>query len=255
MPGWDKQCRVDAAKFGCDGKESRLQIKPGRAATMTNDYKRYGRTAFGIRNGDELAAQRGGAGVTLASQRLIETGTCRVTKNEGWTLLRWDRDRMKLSTKAGLVGFVLALCGIEPGPAAAGAPNTPIARADATIDSRLTKITEALRTREATTGIEGSEPVLVAAAFLNSAPSFRNHVSGWRNGYPYWVNSGTFHNSGAHFLNNASGFRNSVSGWRNSIPGWVNGGGFRNSGSFKNSGGSFKNSGGGFRNGGGFYNR
>jgi cytoplasmic tRNA 2-thiolation protein 1 len=176
---------------------------------------------------------------------------------------------MKLSTTAGLVGFLLALSSVEAGTASAALESGP--GGDASLEARINRMTGSVRAREASTPIEFDGPTEVAAAvFLNSAPSFRNYVSGWRNThYPYWVNSGAWNNAGIHFLNTAPSFRNTYSGWRNAgISGWPNGGSFRNGGfanggGFHNggfaNGGGFRNggfaNGGGFRNGGGFYNR
>jgi rSAM-associated Gly-rich repeat protein len=157
---------------------------------------------------------------------------------------------MKMTTKAGLVGFLLALSGLDVPPAEAAADRSAQAPADLSVDSRLSRIAEAIKQRESriqTADNSGDGPITIAATFLNSAPSFRNHVSGWRNNFSYWANTGSFRNSGVHFLNNAPSFRNATAGWLNRISGWVNGGGFRNGGGFAN--------GGGFRNGGGFYNR
>ena len=154
-------------------------------------------------------------------------------------------------TGAGVLGFLLAL-------ATAGSVRADAASAPATdgnvLEGRLTRLTGALRENEGQLHVvAGNDPVYVAYAFLNSAPSFRNNVGGWINRVGGWPNVGTFYNTGIHFLNNVSGFRNSYSGWPNRVAGWLNGGGFHNGGGFRN-GGAFANGGGGFRNSGGFAN-
>jgi uncharacterized membrane protein YgcG len=141
---------------------------------------------------------------------------------------------------------------LEAPPAAAVGLPEQSGPSDPSVESRLARVTEALRAREAAQPIEIDAATMLAAVFLNSAPSFRNYVSGWRNNYPYWVNHGTFYNSGVHFLNNVPSFRNYTSGWRNNINGWANGGGFRNGGFANGGGGAFRN--GGFANGNGFHN-
>jgi len=207
---------------------------------------------------------------------------------------------MKLSHRAGLVGLMLAL-GASSAPqadaAAGGASPAQPDEGSTSIDGRLSALGNAIHRQEATLGMPletPDGPVMVAQAFLNyaptfrnatygfrnavpawynigvwnnngihflnNAPSFRNTYGGWRNAYPGWVNHGTFYNSGAGFRNYATGFRNSYNGWKNNVGGWANGGGsgaFKNggSGAFKNGGSGFHNGGGSFRNGGGFYNR
>jgi rSAM-associated Gly-rich repeat protein len=159
---------------------------------------------------------------------------------------------------AGLLGFLLAL-------AAAGTPRAdalPLAAAPAGgLEGRLARLTDAFRKNEGYLQVvPTNDPVYIGYAFLNNAPSFRNHTGGWLNRVSGWPNHGTFYNTGAKFLNNVPSFRNAFVGWPNHVSGWVNAGGFRNSGGFANGGGfrnagGFANGGGAFRNGGGFYNR
>jgi rSAM-associated Gly-rich repeat protein len=172
------------------------------------------------------------------------------------------------NANAGLLGFLLALSALATTPRAEAATDT--APGGNTIDDRLSRLTDAMRESESTLQVmPTTDPVYLAqGVFVNAAPSFRNHVGGWVNRAPGWINAGAFGNSGIHFLNNGGGFRNYYEGWPNRVNGWRNGGGsgwanaggFRNGGGFYNGGffnGGFHNAGfhnGGFRNGGGFGN-
>jgi rSAM-associated Gly-rich repeat protein len=193
---------------------------------------------------------------------------------------------MKVSQRAGLVGFMLALCGLLTPKADASAPEPQAApeKDKPSIDSRLSAVADALRVKESSMvdPLDTPDgPVRVANVFLNFAPSFRNYTGGFLNhAAPGWINAGTFYNSGVHFLNNVPSFRNYYGGWINRYPGWVNhgtfynsGAGFRNynsgfrnnyngwhnypggfvNGGFRNGGGTFANGGGGFHNGGGAF--
>lgn len=140
---------------------------------------------------------------------------------------------MDITTRTGLVGFFLALSTlpISGGMAATSQAATP----DATpqnaqpIESRLARLTEAIRQREILLSTELPLPhdVLIARAAWGN---------GGGGGFANRTGPGGFVNGAGGGFVNAGGFRN---------------GGFVNSGGFKN--GSFAN-GGGFRNGGGFYN-
>jgi hypothetical protein len=152
----------------------------------------------------------------------------------------------------GMLGLLFTLVAGEIGPAQAATPAVSTAN---TLGMRLARLTDTFRSREDGVRFEAAHPpIVVGYAFLNNAPSFRNHVGGWINRVSGWPNAGTFLNSGARFLNNVPSFRNSYYGWPNRVHGWVNGGGFRNAGGFAN-GSGFRNGGGAFRNGGGFLNR
>jgi rSAM-associated Gly-rich repeat protein len=151
---------------------------------------------------------------------------------------------------AGLLGFLLALTAIGA-PQADAAP-TPASEGNA-LEGRLTRLTSTFRANEGYLQVTPTnDAVYVGYAFINSAPSFRNHVGGWLNRVAGWPNYGTFYNSGVKFLNNVPSFRNTYSGWPNHVAGWLNGGAFRNGAGFANGGGGFKN--GAFANGGGFKN-
>ncbi len=134
---------------------------------------------------------------------------------------------MNITTRTGLVGFFLALSALQISGSAA-ATSQPDAATDSlpTVESRLARLTAAIRQREHLLPQETPLPTEVLLA-----------GSGWGNG------------GGRGFANRTGpgGFANAGGGGG----GFVNGGGFRNGG-FAN-GGGFVN-GGGFKNGGGFWN-
>jgi len=129
---------------------------------------------------------------------------------------------LNITTRTGLVGFFLALSTLQVSGATAATGQ--ITSSDATtnrspsIESRLSRLTEAIRQREALLPNAASNPPDIL-------------IAGWGNG-----GGGGFANrsGGGGFVNGGGG------------RGFVNGGGFRNGGGFVN--------GGGFRNGGGFWN-
>jgi rSAM-associated Gly-rich repeat protein len=131
---------------------------------------------------------------------------------------------LNITTRTGLVGFFLALSALQVSGAIAATPqpdsSNPSSDSQLTIESRLTRLTEAIRQRQ--TGLP-KETELSAEMLLAN--------SGWGNG------------GGRGFANRPGpgGFANAGGGGG----GFVNGGGFRN--------GGFVN-GGGFKNGGGFWN-
>jgi len=149
---------------------------------------------------------------------------------------------MKITTRAGLVGFLLALSTVSIPKTEATVYNSETEQPS--IESRLTRISKVIKQQENTAAestTNDPEHLFIVAAFLNSAPSFRNHVNGWGNHAHGWINTGTFHNGGG-FHNGGSAFRNG------------GGSGFHNGGgsAFRNGGGSGFHNGGGsaFRNGG-----
>jgi rSAM-associated Gly-rich repeat protein len=137
---------------------------------------------------------------------------------------------LNITTRTGLVGFFLALSALQI-PGAVAATSQPDSSTDSpqTVESRLTRLTEAIRQREPLLPKEAATSVEMLLA-----------SGGWGNG------------NGRGFANKTGGggFANGTSG------GFANSGGFKN-GAFAN-GGGFRNgafaNGGGFKNGGGFYN-
>lgn len=129
---------------------------------------------------------------------------------------------MNITTRTGLVGFFLALSALQisGATAATSQPDATMAESSPTVESRLARLTAAIRQRENLLPQEMPVPIEVLLA-----------GSGWGNG------------GGRGFANKTGpgGFANAGGG----------GGGFANAGGFRN--GSFAN-GGGFRNGGGFWN-
>lgn len=113
---------------------------------------------------------------------------------------------MNITTRTGLVGFFLALSALHI-PGAVAATSQPDATPDShqPIESRLSRLTAAIRHRETLLPETTTNPaeVLIARAWINGGGG------GWRNG----------------------GFLNSRP-WVNG--GWLNGGGWRNGGSFWN---------------------
>ncbi len=135
---------------------------------------------------------------------------------------------MKISTTAGLVGFLLALSSLNIPKAEAKVQNSTHNN-QSSIESRLGRIAKVIKEKEneAEISLDNDSPY-IAGTFLNSG------------------------NRGIGFLNRTPSFRNYNNGWRNGgVTGWRNGGG----GGFVNGGSGFRNGGGsGFRNGGGFRN-
>ena len=120
--------------------------------------------------------------------------------------------------RSGLFGFLLLLAALTPS-AGLGASSSPAA---ATVDARLSRITDALRQRQLASDVDGAEAGAAGAAGADTklAWVFRNGpFGGFRNG---WGNGG-FRNGGW----GNGGWPNV--GWRN---GWGNGGGWRNGGWF-----------------------
>ncbi|MGA7954694.1 MAG: GrrA/OscA1 family cyclophane-containing rSAM-modified RiPP [Gloeobacterales cyanobacterium] len=133
---------------------------------------------------------------------------------------------MKITTPISLFGFLLALSALNAPTADASSrssvpPSTDTAQ---TIDSRLSKLSAAIRQRETllSTGDPDNSTIspdilLARAAWGNGGGgAFRNGGGGgaFRNGGGAFVNGGGFRNGG--FINNP---------WGN---GWRNGGGFYN---------------------------
>lgn len=127
---------------------------------------------------------------------------------------------MNITTRTGLVGFFLALSALQISGATAATSQTDAATDNPpTVESRLARLTAAIRQRE---------PLLPQEAAMSIEMLMAR--AAWGNG------------GGGGFANRTGG------------GGFVNGGGgggFANAGGFRN--GSFAN-GGGFRNGGGFWN-
>ncbi len=118
---------------------------------------------------------------------------------------------MKIATKAGLVGFLLALGTLHGTSASAATKSSAEPPKTQTVETRLSRLTEAIRDREAQLpdiNELGPEPAILA---------------GWLNG-----RGGGFVNrrGGGGFVNRrgGGGFLNS-NPWRN---GWRDGGGFWN---------------------------
>ena len=131
---------------------------------------------------------------------------------------------MKITTPISLFGFLLALSALNaPTAAASNQSSIPPQSTDTaqTIDSRLSKLSAAIRQRETLL------PTGDADNFTTPADILVARVA-WGNGRGVAVGVG------------GGGFRNGG--------GFINGGGFRNGGFINNPWGN------GFRNGGGFYN-
>jgi rSAM-associated Gly-rich repeat protein len=131
---------------------------------------------------------------------------------------------MKITTPISLFGFLLALSALNAQAADASNQSSAIPQATdtaQTIDSRLSKLSAAIRQRETLL------PTGDADNFTTPADILVARVA-WGNGRGVAVGVG------------GGGFRNGG--------GFINGGGFRNGGFINNPWGN------GFRNGGGFYN-
>ncbi len=120
--------------------------------------------------------------------------------------------------RSGLFGFLLLLAALTPSAGLGASPSS----AAATVDARLSRITDALRQRQLAPDVDGATSAEPGAAGADTklAWVFRNGpLGGFRNG---WGNGG-FRNGGW----GNGGWPNL--GWRN---GWGNGGGWRNGGWF-----------------------
>ena len=130
---------------------------------------------------------------------------------------------MKITTPISLFGFLLALSALNaPTASASNQSSIPPQPTDIaqTIDSRLSKLSAAIRQRETFLPTDDADKFTIPADILVAGVA-------WGNG-----RGGVFRNGG---------------GWRNG-GGFLNGGGFRNGGFFNNPWGN------GWGNGGGFYN-
>jgi len=112
---------------------------------------------------------------------------------------------MKISSKAGLVGFLLALSSLNITKADAKRENLTSESTHISVESRLSKISKNIKEQENQAMIANqSNEILLAAAFLNHSPSFRNNTHGWINGVKGWINHGSFANKsggGGSFIN------------------------------------------------------
>jgi rSAM-associated Gly-rich repeat protein len=112
---------------------------------------------------------------------------------------------MKISSKAGLVGFLLALSSLNIPRADAKRENPTSESPHISVESRLSKISKNIKEQENQAMIANqSNEILLAAAFLNHSPSFRNNNHGWINGVKGWINHGSFANKsggGGSFIN------------------------------------------------------
>jgi rSAM-associated Gly-rich repeat protein len=140
---------------------------------------------------------------------------------------------MKITTPISLFGFLLALSALNaPTADASNQSSLPPQSTDTaqTIDSRLSKLSAAIRQRETLLPKGDADSPTAPADILLARVA-------WGNGRGVRVGVGGV-------------------GWRNG--GFLNGGGFRNGGFYNNpwgNGGFFNNPwGNGWRNGGGFYN-
>jgi rSAM-associated Gly-rich repeat protein len=113
---------------------------------------------------------------------------------------------MKITPTAGLVGFLLALSSVNVPKADAKTDNSTTEKTELSVESRLTRISKVIRENQAVISNQNN-PIYLAAAFLNSSPSFRNNVHGWINNVRGWGNKGSFvnHNSGSGFVNKSGG--------------------------------------------------
>ncbi|HIK17975.1 MAG TPA: rSAM-associated Gly-rich repeat protein [Leptolyngbyaceae cyanobacterium M33_DOE_097] len=123
---------------------------------------------------------------------------------------------MNITTYTGLVGFFLALSALHVSEAAAmsypTAAATDTTHSSQTVESRLTRLTEAIRQREALLpeGTTTPSEMLIAIGFANG---------GGGGGFANRSGGGGFANGGG-----GGGFVN-INPWRNA---WANGGGFLN---------------------------
>jgi len=128
---------------------------------------------------------------------------------------------MKITTKVGLVGFLLTLASLNLPKAEATTVYKP--QNDTSLESRLTRISKVIKQQEGQTEkpLDFSTKNLVGQ-FLNGRSAWRNGGSAWRNGGSAWRNGGSAWRNGWH---NGwhNGWRNGGGGWGNWAPGWRNG--------------------------------
>jgi len=112
---------------------------------------------------------------------------------------------MKITSTAGLVGFLLALSSVNiPKANAKTDRSNKMDKTELSVESRLTQISKSIKQQESQVIIPSEvEPIYLAAAFLNKSPSFRNNVHGWINNVHGWGNKGSFvnHSGGGSFYN------------------------------------------------------
>ncbi len=114
---------------------------------------------------------------------------------------------MNITTRSGLVGFLLALSALNV-PTASATSSQPSLPTDAapTIEGRLSKLSAAIRQRESVLPENSTMPaddVVARAAWGNGGGRGFVNGGGFRNGGG-WVNGGGFRNGGGWF----NGFRN-----------------------------------------------
>jgi len=115
---------------------------------------------------------------------------------------------MKITSTAGLVGFLLALSSVNIPKANAINDNSNTEKTELSVESRLSQISKAIKQQESQVEIlNKNKPLYLAASFLNKSTSFRNHDHGWINNVHGWNNQGSFvnHNSGGSFANKSGG--------------------------------------------------
>lgn len=117
---------------------------------------------------------------------------------------------MDITTRTSLVGFLLAVSALSLPAAAANSPTSEIATTPQTVESRLSRLTEAIRER--------TQQLPEASAFTSDEIAF-----GWGDGRGRrgWVNT----RGGGWVNSNRGGFANR-NPWRN---GWGDRGSFFNS--------------------------
>ncbi|MFQ4144019.1 GrrA/OscA1 family cyclophane-containing rSAM-modified RiPP [Chlorogloeopsis sp. ULAP02] len=132
---------------------------------------------------------------------------------------------MKITTRTGLVGFLLALSTLNVPPATAATNRTITNNSTSTIEERLNRITTAIRERQ--TQLQGSSQfdmeLLVAVGWADGdGKDWANgRGRGWADGDGRdWVNTRV----GGWGDGHGRGFANAHP-WRN---GWADGGGFYN---------------------------
>ena len=119
---------------------------------------------------------------------------------------------MKITTTASLVGFLLALSSVNLSKAEGAVRNATIDSEQSTIESRLTRISKAIRQQESQdiTSMPGAgDSCYIAGGFVNrpgGGGSFAN-----RSGGGGFVN----HGGGGRFLNHTPGWVNRTHGWIN----------------------------------------
>ena len=122
---------------------------------------------------------------------------------------------MKITTTASLVGFLLALSSVNLSKAEGAVRNATIDSEQSTIESRLTRISKAIRQQEGQdiTSMPGAgDSYYIAGGFVNHSGGGGGTFANRNGGGGGFVN----HNGGAgHFLNHKPGWVNRTQGWIN----------------------------------------